>query len=361
MASIATAEVTVGMGFARFGTELFRYNTQNENSTVEQIPWWAWNGRFNIDIAGHDEGDNVGFLAQLFYVGNNLWGVGDNAKAWLNLGPARLTFGRIVEGDLRGDHGDWGLARGVDESCVIFQEFNRIMGIHLDLTLDNLYMFVGAGVPAGCGSVNVVDYYKGVQGGIGYTIDGVGQIKAQYVGHEIKETTAKATDKSEYFEVGFKSGDLVDGLLLQLSARVHPEYDFNEGMLSIPVSVIYTGAENLTIRFYGQYQSGSTLSIDAFNKGATDNTYQSVGGIDYTVLKFGLDGMYTMDALDLGATTQFVIGIGSDTAYAIGVTPFLQYHVGPGFVMTGVNMLFANNGSKSYTEVAIPIGIQFGL
>ena len=339
MASIATAEITTSM-WGRTGIYMFNYDSGTEKSTVRAYPSWAPTGRVGLTVNGVSDDENMGFMLQMDYSGKksddaDTLVLDDNAKIWANLGPARLTMGRMKEDDLRGsgafDDFYWGL--GLATRDAMFARFDRTLGMHVDLAMEGLYM--AAALDASGVNADLVedigDFYSTIQFALGYTIDGVGTIKGQFKGNGF--------DKNESLNFGFYSDALVEGLIFEIGSTIRPE-SISDGGINIPVGVRY-GMDNLVVRFQAQYING-------------DGTYD-------TILNFGLDGMYTMDTIDLGLVTQFLVNIGSSTAVNMNFIPFMGYHLSSaGFLFAGADV-WVRTGSSTTFSVGIPVGLQMGL
>ena len=343
LAGAASAEIGFGM-WGRSYIEMFNYSTYTEKSTAVAGPDWSKTGRVGVSVWGHDDGENVGFDLGTAYTGlDSTIGIEniDQAKMWAQLGPARFTIGKFQEDDLRGSGAfdDFYFGYGLVTRDEMFHRFEETGAMHIDLSLDGLYL--AAAVHMGAGSTNAVkdigDFYSTIQFAAAYHIDGVGQIKGQLVGNGF--------DKKEYLNFGFiTDNELVDGLLLEIGSTIRVE-DIADGGLAIPVGVKYTGIDNVVLRFQAEY-----INDDWVNGIGADNT-----------LRFGLDGMYTMDNIDLGLATTFKVGLGaSDADVAMNFAPFVGYHIGEGFIYVGgdVNVYITSDTNVTF---GIPVGMQMSL
>ena len=353
MASIATADITTSM-WGRSALEMYHYSSEFKNdysnSYAVLLPTWSPLGRVGLNFFGTSDDGNMGFQFQWDYTGNNTVGLDDNAKIWANLGPARLTVGRMHEDDLRGSGAfdDWGLAKGLATRDDMFDKFRIGAGMHIDLAMEGLYL--GASVDGAntttlkniygdsdCSYqvLDLGDLYKTFWFQAGYKIEGVGTIKGQLKGNGF--------NKGEILQFGFHSTDLMDGLEFEIGSRIVPENIENAGLV-IPVGVQYTGIDSVTIRFQAEYANGNWKAVSGDN-----------------VLRFGLDFAYAMDTIDVGITTNTQLGLASTMAYNVELVPFMRYHASSnGFFFAGVDVALYGS-SSNYISVGIPVGLELGL
>ena len=389
MASIATAEITTSM-WGRSYIEMLNYNTDTGYGYAVMGPAWAPAGRVGLTVSGTNDEENCGFVFQIDYNGatsvlNTPFTLDDNAKMWAQLGPARLTLGKMREDDMRGSGAfdDFYFGYGLGLRDDMFNQFGQTAGIHLDFAYEGLYAAVGfdayntsttqkfgkyylnsetgsydfyrdeeynqltaaqkakltAKTSTGLSSLAIENFYKTVKAVVGYHIDGVGTVKAQLQANGF-------ANQAEFINVGFNSSELMDGLEFEIGSTIYLEKLINGNedkttkSLIIPVGVKYTGIDNVAIRFQAEYSKEGKINVD-------------------NSLRFGLDGMYTMGDMDLGLATTYEIGLASTTQVHLNFVPFMGYHVGPGFVFAGADVNVYMN-DKTYATFGIPVGLQMG-
>ena len=385
LAGAASAEIGIGM-WGRSWIEMIDYNTDTGYGYSVTGPSWSPAGRVGLNIWGNDEDNNMGFQFQIDYAGissiegSSTFYLDDNAKMWAQLGPARLTLGKMRENDMRGSGAfdDFYFGYGLALRDDMFYQLGLSAGIHLDITFEGLYAAVGfdayntetkvgytytdddgtvttvAMTEAAYNALSATDkakyarnkqidalipnattattllpiesFYKSVKAVLGYHIDGIGTAKVQF--------QANGFDKNEFINVGFNSSELVDGLEFEIGSKILLEAIDNGGLI-IPVGVKYTGIDNVAVRFQAEFQN------------TTDPK-----------LTFGLDGMYTMDNIDLGLATTYIIPTASSGTKQLTFVPFMGYHVGPGFVFAGADINVYIASSKTYATFGIPVGLQ---
>ena len=260
MASIATAEITTSM-WGRSYIEMLNYNTDTGYGYAVMGPAWAPAGRVGLTVSGTNDEENCGFVFQIDYNGAtsvlNTFALDDNAKMWAQLGPARLTLGKMREDDMRGSGAfdDFYFGYGLGLRDDMFNQFGQTAGIHLDFAYEGLYAAVGfdayntsttqkfgkyylnsetgsydfytdvayskltakekaklsektnyvVNAATALSDLAIENFYKTVKAVVGYHIDGVGTVKAQLQANGF-------ANQAEFINVGFNSSELMDGL-----------------------------------------------------------------------------------------------------------------------------------------------------
>lgn len=139
--------------------------------------------------------------------------IGDQAKIWgifdFNPIDLKVAFGKMREQELRGSIGDFGQRESSDVKSEddIFTEMWPVLGMFVSAkgqegsALEGLYAAVDCDA---FGLISADNNYttslgqlaSTLQGGVGYTIPGLAQIKAQFIGDSIEESNKKyASDK----------------------------------------------------------------------------------------------------------------------------------------------------------------------
>ncbi len=208
-------------------------DTTNKKNYAQLNPDWSYGSRVGFWIIGRTQDEKFGFDFNLdsdaralfvhkLYDGNEAEAnvnynedgkyavaIGDQAKIWAVLDCDKLglsnkiAFGKMRENYLRGSIGDFGQRESSDVKSEddIFQEFWPTTGLFVstqgqkDTLLENFYA-------AGCLDISgtlgqsatdtditekalLYDSVRLFQGGVGYTVPGLVQLKAQYWGDHI--------------------------------------------------------------------------------------------------------------------------------------------------------------------------------
>lgn len=192
-----------------------------------------WGFDFNLDsdaaalfvgAQNYDSTSAVGSLKQknggLSYAESGKYAVaiGDQAKIWgifdFNPIDLKVAFGKMREQELRGSIGDFGQRESADVRSEddIFTEMWPVLGMFVSAkgqkgtALEGLYAAVDCDAFGLISSANESDKeYKTklstlastIQGGVGYTIPGLAQVKAQFIADSIEEGNKKYS-KAKY-------------------------------------------------------------------------------------------------------------------------------------------------------------------
>ena len=186
-----------------------------------------WGFDFNLDsdaaalfvgAQNYDSNSSVGSLKTknggLSYAESGKYAVaiGDQAKIWgiFDLAPVdlKVAFGKMREQELRGSIGDFGQRESADVRSEddIFTEMWPVMGMFVSAkgqkgtALEGLYAAVDCDAFGLVSSANESDkefktklstLASTMQGGVGYTIPGIAQVKAQFIADSIEEGNKK--------------------------------------------------------------------------------------------------------------------------------------------------------------------------
>lgn len=140
--------------------------------------------------------------------------IGDQAKIWgifdFNPVDLKVAFGKMREQELRGSIGDFGQRESSDckSEDDIFTEMWPVMGMFVSAkgqegtALEGLYAAVDCDafglISDGSNyRVKMSDLASTIQGGVGYTIPGLAQVKAQFIADSIEEGNKKYS-KAKY-------------------------------------------------------------------------------------------------------------------------------------------------------------------
>ena len=219
-------------------------------------PDWSYGSRVGFWIVGRTPDEHFGFDfnldsdARALFV-HKLWDVdekpedtnynedgkyavaiGDQAKIWglfdNSLFQTKIAFGRMRENELRGTIGDFGQRESGDVKSEddIFQEIWTATGLFAsikgneDSPLAGFYMNGAVDFAGTLGgesaadtdsekSVRLYDAVRDSQFGVGYTVPGLFQIKAQYWGDSISESNYRY-EKSKYANARAAGFDMND-------------------------------------------------------------------------------------------------------------------------------------------------------
>ena len=219
-------------------------------------PDWSYGSRVGFWIVGRTPDEHFGFDfnldsdARALFV-HKLWdsdeatddvnynedgkyavAIGDQAKIWglfdNSLFQTKIAFGRMRENELRGTIGDFGQRESGDVKSEddIFQEIWTATGLFAsikgneDSPLAGFYMNGAVDFAGTLGgesaadtdsekSVRLYDAVRDSQFGVGYTVPGLFQIKAQYWGDSISESNYRY-EKSKYANARAAGFDMND-------------------------------------------------------------------------------------------------------------------------------------------------------
>ncbi|WP_407437042.1 hypothetical protein [Treponema sp.] len=227
--SAVFADVNVGMGFSRAIWTPFAYDGNDARMDISTS--WGVQPRIGASISGAS--DECGVVADMKFDGGNV-AVNDNAYVWVKpISWLKINIGQSFDGTLRGNacYGMWdwlrvggstldistgelatattvdtdkvGLVNVMTGEDFIFTRvcMNPLGGAYLPLVgtilmadpIDGLHIAVGLPID-GYNNQKIEDVFKNIQVQAGYTIDGVGTIKAQYIGSKGTGTPGDAKE-----------------------------------------------------------------------------------------------------------------------------------------------------------------------
>ena len=338
-ATSAFAEITFG---AWLRTLTAPVASNGEDTVVGTANSWGWGARTaRIDINGVSEDGKAGFAMNVFNDMSMDISAGDRAVLWVKpVDMIKISVGKYDSPDngLRGDfcYGSWNWLRpynwGFDGEGLTFDGiWRKGMMIEAD-PIEGLHAFVV--IPMEDANADsyykkAEDTYRNVQIGFGYAIDGVGKLKAQYIGDDSYTTDAEG-DRDETKTTG------QIGVAFDLNAVENPyvtvgarfgiaDKDYAPGYLKMAFTAGASYQVSDAMKFsvdggYKQYQD-KTVGKDGDKK---DNEFFVGAGVDYTI----------MDGLNLAADVRYKnIGYGKEGDD--GAISFL----------VGVNKSVSSNGS----------------
>lgn len=315
MAFAADPVVKVG-GWGRF-----IFNAA-ESSGVEDAdmytsagPSWAKGGRVRADISGTS--DNFGFLLQLFFHGGTTFASPDNAKIWWKMNDMFMLHAGRFKGDfLRGKIGDSDMINTTDGD-FIFERMEPAAGVLAEIR-PTKELYIAAAVDTGATYNKVAeDAFKDGQYGVGYAIDKVGLVRAQYIGKWGSKPVNVA-----FAYTGMK-GLLVDaGIFIPTDEDAAVAGQQVQGDIAIGASVSYVkDALGLVVR------TNTVLADDLALRVSADLSYAMA-----KPLSVGVEGQFASKAT---VTTQTVGQVVTYADSLITVAPYAKMTYGNGYVKAG--------------------------
>lgn len=392
--------ITALNGF--YGLETDTDSTQN---FIRMNPDWSYGCRVGFWIIGRTNDEHFGFdfnldsdAGALFI--HKLWdsdenekdvnyhedgkyavAIGDQAKMWglFDVKPLatqfKVAFGKMREQVLRGSIGDFGQRESSDVKSEddIFSEFWPVTGMFVsasglkDTWLEGFYAAgcVDISGTLGINSTDTDNYdymdmhdvFHNGQYGIGYTIPGVMQIKAQYWGDSITESNFRYA-KSKYEAAraaGFDRDDYygrmefgIDFLGFMGGANSFTEVDLektpNANLIEIGFKVPIMGDEDLREydpeTFYNWYSCIGTMGV--IQKGFILYKAHLWGGQGVSNLGKYSSGLVTLDAGD----PADIFMAGFDALAEVCLNPFGNQNLFVG--LSGNYNITAADGDDSY-------------
>ncbi len=285
--------------------------------------------------------------------------IGDQAKIWgifdLNPIDLKVAFGKMREQELRGSIGDFGQRESGDVKSEddIFTEMWPVMGMFVSAkgqegtALEGLYAAVDCDA---FGLVSAKDESKElttklstlastIQGGLGYTIPGIAQVKAQFIADSIEEGNKKYS-KEKYQaarDAGFGYADYagrfefgIDWLGFAGGATGLGNVDLdktpNANLIELGVKVPLVLDEELRQydpeKFYNFYACLGTIGV--IQKGFIVYKGHLWGGKGESNLSqySKLDSSATKGALDFTGNAANIVMAGFDALAEVCINPF---------------------------------------
>ena len=354
-ATSAFAEITFG---AWLRTLTAPVASNGEDTVVGTANSWGWGARTaRIDINGVSEDGKAGFAMNVFNDMSMDISAGDRAVLWVKpVDMIKISVGKYDSPDngLRGDfcYGSWNWLRpynwGFDGEGLTFDGiWRKGMMIEAD-PIEGLHAFVV--IPMEDANADsyykkAEDTYRNVQIGFGYAIDGVGKLKAQFIGDDSYTTDAEG-DRDETMTTGQigVAFDLnaVENLYVTVGARFGiADKDYRPDYIKMAFTAGASYQVSDAMKFsvdggYIQYQDDCTVRNDE----AVDNVFFVGAGVDYTI----------MDGLSLAADVRYMSNVkGINTKDADEVKNFKgygkDYDEGAISFLVGVNKSVSSNGS----------------
>ena len=380
-ATSAFAEITFG---AWLRTLTAPVASNGEDTVVGTANSWGWGARTaRIDINGVSEDGKAGFAMNVFNDMSMDISAGDRAVLWVKpVDMIKISVGKYDSPDngLRGDfcYGSWNWLRpynwGFDGEGLTFDGiWRKGMMIEAD-PIEGLHAFVV--IPMEDANADsyykkAEDTYRNVQIGFGYAIDGVGKLKAQYIGDDSYTTDAEGdrdeTKTTGQIGVAFDL-NAVENLYVTVGARFGiADKDYAPGYLKMAFTAGASYQVSDAMKFsvdggYKQYQD--KFVGKAGDK--KDNEFFVGAGVDYTI----------MDGLNLAADVRYKnIGYGKEgddgaISFLVGVNKSVSSNGslgigfqgatnGCGFVQSDGKGLVANEADDFVWAIPVSIGVWF--
>ena len=380
-ATSAFAEITFG---AWLRTLTAPVASNGEDTVVGTANSWGWGARTaRIDINGVSEDGKAGFAMNVFNDMSMDISAGDRAVLWVKpVDMIKISVGKYDSPDngLRGDfcYGSWNWLRpynwGFDGEGLTFDGiWRKGMMIEAD-PIEGLHAFVV--IPMEDANADsyykkAEDTYRNVQIGFGYAIDGVGKLKAQYIGDDSYTTDAEGdrdeTKTTGQIGVAFDL-NAVENLYVTVGARFGiADKDYAPGYLKMAFTAGASYQVSDAMKFsvdggYKQYQD----KVVGKASDKKDNEFFVGAGVDYTI----------MDGLNLAADVRYKnIGYGKEgddgaISFLVGVNKSVSSNGslgigfqgatnGCGFVQSGGKGLVANEADDFVWAIPVSIGVWF--
>ena len=380
-ATSAFAEITFG---AWLRTLTAPVASNGEDTVVGTANSWGWGARTaRIDINGVSEDGKAGFAMNVFNDMSMDISAGDRAVLWVKpVDMIKISVGKYDSPDngLRGDfcYGSWNWLRpynwGFDGEGLTFDGiWRKGMMIEAD-PIEGLHAFVV--IPMEDANADsyykkAEDTYRNVQIGFGYAIDGVGKLKAQFIGDDSYTTDAEG-DRDETMTTGQigVAFDLnaVENLYVTVGARFGiADKDYRPDYIKMAFTAGASYQVSDAMKFsvdggYIQYQDDCTVRNDE----AVDNVFFVGAGVDYTI----------MDGLNLAADVRYKnIGYGKEgddgaISFLVGVNKSVSSNGslgvgfqgatnGCGFVQSEGKGLVANEADDFVWAIPVSVSVWF--
>ena len=278
---------------------------------------WGWGARTaRININGTSEDGKAGFVMGVYNDFESGLGQGDDAYLWVKpVDTVKLSVGKFDSptNGLRGDftYGSWNWLRPFnwvyDGEGLTFDGIWR-SGMMLEADpIEGLHAF--AVIPMSSSYKSAEEVYRNIQVGFGYAIEGVGKLKAQFIG-DYGYTTKDAKTGDYYL-------DTEDGEIKQKSVAYDKDQDKTTGQIGV-----------------------------AFDLNAVENLYVTVGA------RFGIaDKDYAPDYLKMA----FTVGA------SYQVSEQMKFSVDGGWKQYQDKVLAGNDDSLFFVGAGVDFNVMDGL
>ena len=380
-ATSAFAEITFG---AWLRTLTAPVASNGEDTVVGTANSWGWGARTaRIDINGVSEDGKAGFAMNVFNDMSMDITAGDRAVLWVKpVDMIKISVGKYDSPDngLRGDfcYGSWNWLRpynwGFDGEGLTFDGiWRKGMMIEAD-PIEGLHAFVV--IPMEDANADsyykkAEDTYRNVQIGFGYAIDGVGKLKAQYIGDDSYTTDAEGdrdeTKTTGQIGVAFDL-NAVENLYVTVGARfgiADKDYAPDYLKMAFTAGASYQVSDAMKFSVDGGYKQYQDKVVGKAGD-EKDNEFFVGAGVDYTI----------MDGLNLAADVRYKnIGYGKEgddgaISFLVGVNKSVSSNGslgigfqgatnGCGFVQSGGKGLVADEADDFVWAIPVSVSVWF--
>ena len=314
-ATSAFAEITFGAWLRVLGSPIA---STGEEVVAGMENSWGWGARTaRIDINGVSEDGKAGFSMGVYNDVYDGLGTGDRFNLWVKpTDTVKISIGKYDSPDngLRGDlcYGSWNWLRpynwAFDGEGLTFDGIWR-KGLMVEADpIDGLHLFAVIPMDKQNTYYHTAEWtYRNAQVGFGYAIEGVGKLKAQWIG-DWSYTTKADSDGNANAEVDETktTGQIgvafdlnaVENLYVTVGARfgiADKDEVPNYLKMAFTAGASYQVSEQMKFSVDGgyiQYQDDCTARNDEL----VDNVFFVGAGVDYTI----------MDGLSLAADVRYM-------------------------------------------------------
>ena len=300
---------------------------------------WGYGARTaRININGTSEDGKAGFVMGVYNDFESGLGQGDDAYLWVKpVDTVKVSVGKFDSptNGLRGDfcYGSWNWLRPFnwvrDGEGLTFDGIWR-SGLMVEADpMEGLHAF--AVIPMSSSYKSAEEVYRNIQVGFGYAIEGVGKLKAQFIGDY--GYTTKESDTGDYYL------DASSGNIKQKSVAYDKDQDKTTGQIGVAFDI--TAIENLYVTV------GARFGIADKDYAPDYLKMEFSAGASYQVsetMKFSVDGDYRQ-------YQDKVLGGGDDSLFSVGAG--VDFTVMDGLAAVADVRYMSNNYGKNGDDGAI--------
>ncbi|WP_288567639.1 porin [uncultured Treponema sp.] len=315
---------------------------------------WGWGARTaRININGTSEDGKAGFVMGVYNDFESGLGQGDDAYLWVKpVDTVKVSVGKFDSptNGLRGDfcYGSWNWLRPGnwvrDGEGLTFDGIWR-SGLMVEADpMEGLHAF--AVIPMSSSYKSAEETYRNIQVGFGYTIEGVGKLKAQFIG-DYGYTTKNKPASTYHFDTETGTGTLDDDVAYD------KDQDKTTGQIGVAFDI--TAIENLYVTV------GARFGIADKDYAPDYLKMEFSAGASYQVsetMKFSVDGDYKQfqKKFNKDDDSLFSVGAGVDFTVMDGLAAVADVRYmsnkygkdgddGAISFLVGVNKSVSSNGS----------------
>ena len=283
---------------------------------------WGWGARTaRININGTSEDGKAGFVMGVYNDFESGLGQGDDAYLWVKpVDTVKVSVGKFDSptNGLRGDftYGSWNWLRPgnwvYDGEGLTFDGIWR-SGLMVEADpMDGLHAF--AVIPMSSSYKSAEEVYRNIQVGFGYAIEGVGKLKAQFIGdysYSTKNTVTKSYELDTTKEVATTK---------EVKTTVTGKKDKDATTGQIGVAFDITAIENLYVTVGARF---GIADKDVVAITRDDHNYLKMAftaGASYQVsetMKFSVDGGYKQFQNKFNADDDSLFSVGAGVDFTV--------------------------------------------